>query len=190
MGRAYDPINYPGSTGIVSLGEGGNGGTSQNPGLPGGRGGTVEITEDFGLADSFPIQIGLYGKGGAGFNGCSVTPEVNGTDGGQGGALTVHGRPYTAVSSFLGGNGGDGDLSGQGGQGGTDDGGKLLPNGRLGRSCPFTGASIRLDSAIVWQGRTEYQAGAVLQLSNVYDGHLSGPEGGCSGSHLHANGPG
>jgi len=135
------------STGAITLGGGGNGGSAGDNQHPGGPGGKVTIS----IHEEGPTRIGAirfshYANGGSGYGACTASTVTQGSNGGNGGALAVTATsssgqvvppPYTASSSFGGGAGGDGMIPGQGGLAGLDTASQRAGvNGSSGATCP------------------------------------------------------
>jgi hypothetical protein len=112
--------------GEIMLYDGGRGGHAADQNHDAGDGGRVTI--ELPTAKRRPgvkiaylageIELVGYASGGFGFVGCD-TSLSRGTDGGAGGVLTVPAVRYSAIGSFFGGDGGDGDPAGDGGRAGT-----------------------------------------------------------------------
>lgn len=122
------------SVGLLTAG-GGNGGTSTDRRLPGGAGGNLTVTNFSSTTAGATLTVsGL--RGGSGASGCFPDGHLA-MPGGNGGSITVQGLPYTASSACTGGAGGDGDIPGPGGIGGSDDAGKKIGlDGQAGNLCP------------------------------------------------------
>jgi hypothetical protein len=86
--------------GDIRVHGGGNGGDSDQPGLPGGKGGDITIShgDTVPIITGIPIALGSAGgrvsNGGLGFNGCKVQPFMAGTSGGSGGRLSTFGARF------------------------------------------------------------------------------------------------
>jgi len=95
--------------------------------LNGGRGGRLAVTRvaippDVNEADRSSNAMARISSGGIGYNGCSVSPTVQGTEGGAAGNLLVPaGLSGAPTDSHKGGRGGDGTPPGGGGAPGTDE---------------------------------------------------------------------
>lgn len=139
--QAETKHGFDGDLSSVQLSGGGNGGNSPSVSKPGGNGGAVNILLAKGTStlDASHSAIANYTDGGLGFNGC---PTLNGTNGGEGGHLSVLAVKNfsTIAGSFNGANGGDGTSPGAGGNYGTDSNGNPLGvAGNPGKKCsPFT----------------------------------------------------
>lgn len=154
----------------------------------GGHGGSGAPSFDGGPAGAITCQKGMAEisitaedafRGGNGFNGCSVTPPVAGTNGGKGGThagltVTVSGR------SFNGGDGGSypvtvtaGGLKGDSGR-----------DGYPGRICAESVRLLTLGADTV-VGGTVLRAGTQIPLVRVHGGHVAGPEANCDQDHVH-----
>jgi hypothetical protein len=129
------PVARP-TAAAIDLESGGSGGPATTA-VSGGNGGAVSVAAPEGGPASADLTFESYAIGGNGYNGCSQTPFVPGTAGGNGGSLNVHRVPYVAsTESFDGGNGGNGSPPGAFGQGGSDDLDRLAGiNGAPGNSC-------------------------------------------------------
>jgi hypothetical protein len=175
---------------ILHLVNGGNGGTSTNPGMPGGAGGTVTM---YGLpAPKDPtITINNYGNGGDGYNGCQPIP-VAGTAGGNGGNLSPSsGITYAPVLSFTGGDGGDGQPPAAKGLGGTDARtGAKFSDGFAGVICEYSKKAVQLLFHLRVGDVIVFPAGAIVPIKQLTGYRVYGPDTGCTQEHLHAAGPG
>ncbi|MGC4043646.1 MAG: hypothetical protein QM758_07550 [Armatimonas sp.] len=145
----------------------GNGGNAPDNQHKGGDGGDAVVLDrdqasmaQVSASKIHPMEEDDVANGGDGFDGCSATPQITGSDGGNGGTLTVAGAKYDFDTSFDGGDGGDGPVFAVGGLAGIDDANhKVGVNGRDGQTCGGSGVS--------WDGPTLYPitVGAVADVS-------------------------
>jgi hypothetical protein len=191
----------PAAFAALIQGDGGNGGDSEDPNMPGGKGGTLTITERLGrpveLNGQSYIGDDLTGalNGGFGFNGCAVVPQVKGTRGGDAGNV-VSPVAIQPRKSQKGGDGGDGTQPALGGTGGSQGGNKVGADGRAGEVCSFVPPAgtqpgflaVSFDDAQILPNLVP---GDVVPLCRIRFGHLSAAEPiteetGCNSMHLHA----
>jgi hypothetical protein len=124
---------------LVLLSDAANGSDATVPGRIGGAGGLIIVEGPVPLSVPLAKEIRLtrVAKGGRGYNGCGVSPFVNGTDGGTGGRLLSGGVPVVGGGDFNGGRGGDGlPNAGSGGAAGTHLGNPFGLIGASGNPCP------------------------------------------------------
>jgi hypothetical protein len=165
-----------------------NGGNANSPLLLGGRGGRLHVTYTPpapGITEVavFGSSIEDTGNGGAGYQGCAVTPFTNGTDGGDGGSLsTPFGQIIGLTASFHGGPGGNGNPPGSGGASGKreETGTDLGFPGTNGKPCPQL-----VDAVVLGSTAGPNPAGAIVTLGRITGGSISNPDAGCSARHLH-----
>lgn len=179
--RSQDTV----STAVIIIPPGGNGGRAPDKNSVGGPGGRLLGDKP----DGFSFTLNGCFRGGRGFDGCSASPQIEGTAGGPGGTM-----PNALASvplfgrAFDGGDAGDygAGFAPNGGDGGKTEGGtKVARNGFPGYPCAQVAAFMVLTADIVVNGATLARAGDSVQVKRFRGFIYSGPEGGCDSDHLH-----
>jgi hypothetical protein len=164
------------SKGVIVI-RGGNGGNGMPDFVGGGGGQIFGGVNGMTYLSSITVEDGF--RGGNGYNGCSVTPPVAGTNGGAGGRhdfLTV----TSSGRSFNGGDGGSYPVNPtSGGAKGTSG-----RDGFPGRICAEASRLLTL-AGDTMVGGTVMVAGTQISLVRVHSGHVAGPEQNCDHDHMH-----
>lgn len=164
-------------------GNGGNGTAT----LPGGNGGTVNLTTN-GCLNNFMIDCC---RGGNGYDGAAQTPAVAGTNGGNGGTITADGPLTYTYRSFNGGDGGnfsDGGTETNGGAQGTLTGtGGIGIAGFPGLAKSEAIRQITLAQNYVLFPGTTLAGGSALALGQVRNYTINAPSASCATNSVHGS---